>query len=294
MAKKQRSDALEIKKEVGINFKYSEMDINRRTIDSFELMENRRILRYNHMKGIKRVILEGKNFDAPIIVNNTGKTKRVIDGQHRITAIKEILQMNPKFSIKVLVVIYNKLSKEKEQEIFGRYNKGMKQSSDDFIQMYADDIPVYKMLQDKGVEMSIYKQRDKIHFKALLEAYLSFERKAMSGMKKEDLIKKSMALGKEDADKLEEFIRGYQDNIIPIGNSDLQKTTPFEAILIAYFKTDIPKKEYWKKIIPILNTDKFLLFTRMGGHSATTVAVETIMDIMTRTGEDNEREDQIF
>lgn len=167
---KNWKDLAETEREVDITFKAQEFEINKSTIGQFKFMENRRLLRPNHAKQIKRVILSGKNFDAPLIVNDSNG-KRIIDGQHRITAIKEILETFPKFKIKVLLVVYKGLTKTQEKEIFERYNKGVRQSSDDFVQMFAQDLPILEMLKDAAVKVTIYRQPEKMHFKPLMDGY---------------------------------------------------------------------------------------------------------------------------
>lgn len=280
-------------REIGINYKYKEFEINIKTINSFKLLENRRLLRQNHYKKIKRAILEGINFDSPLIVNENKNQKRIIDGQHRYTAIKEILDMFPKFKIKVLLIIYKNLPQDKEEEIFTRYNKGMRQSSDDYVQMYVDKIPILKHLKDSDMEVSIYKTRGKIHFKPLIEAYLYLIKKGRMVITREEFLKACMKLNKDDAKKIKEFIKGYSENIIPSGNSDFQKTTPLQSIFFSWYNKKLSEREFWERLKKdVLQNDKFLMFTRIGGHQATALATETIDDLLDKS-KDYDLEDGI-
>lgn len=273
-------------KEVGLDYTTEKFLITAKNIGQFKLIENRRYLRESHAKQIKRALLEGVNFDAPIIINQVKDQKRIIDGQHRITAIKEILETFPKFKVWVTLFIYSNLTKQQEQNLFSKINRGMRQSSDDYVMMYFDEIPI---LEEIKADVTIYKKPDKMHFKPLLEGYLFAQKKGRLGISREEFIDKVSHLDKEDSKKIKEFIKGFKEHVLTVNNSDYLKTTPLCAILFTYFNTTLQKKDYWERIkINVLENEKFLLFTRMGGHTATQVAIDTIKDLLDRPLKQNE------
>lgn len=75
-----------------INYKFIKFEINSETIKEFELMSRARAIRKRQVKVLKRMIAGGNHFDSPIIINDTSDKKRIIDGQHRLTAIREIIK----------------------------------------------------------------------------------------------------------------------------------------------------------------------------------------------------------
>jgi len=58
------------------------------TLDKFELMVNRRQIGTSHVRKIHGAILEGKNPMGVLIVNEINNKWRLIDGNHRIEAVK--------------------------------------------------------------------------------------------------------------------------------------------------------------------------------------------------------------
>jgi len=86
---------------------------------------------------------------------------------------------------------------------------------------------------------------------------------------------------KEDYEVIKDFLVNFRDNVLVLQNSDYEKTTPLQSIFATYHNTTLAKKEYWKRLKErVLNNDKFLLFTRVGGHSATQMCMETIQELL--------------
>jgi len=103
-----------------LKYKFISYEINNITINEFQTMERARILRIEKIRELKSMIINANHFDSPIIINDIQTKKRIIDGQHRLTAIKEILKENPDFVINVLLVVYQNLGRDEEKEIFTR------------------------------------------------------------------------------------------------------------------------------------------------------------------------------
>jgi len=273
---KPQKSIKEVEKNVGVEFTSQVIKINKKNISSFELMEERRILRLAHARNIKRTILSGTNFDAPIIVNNNGKKKRVIDGQHRIYAIKEILEINSKFSIDILVVTYKNLTRAKEKEIFSRYNKGAKQSGDDFIQMYYHDIPLAKYLKDSAIPISVYSEKGKVKFSNLLVGYFwgIYGRHSYSP---QELIDAAMRLNKDDSKKMLQFLEEFKLHLQE--NNFHARSTAIHGIFVAWLRTHLDKKEFWKRLKErILPSEKFTILINIAGKPSAQMLINLIME----------------
>ncbi|GAI22161.1 unnamed protein product [marine sediment metagenome] len=120
---------------VKFNYQIEPFEINVDNIGDFVLLEHARKCRTSKVSQLKKLLLGGEHFDAPIVINQNSK-KRVIDGQHRILAIKKAIEINPDITVEVLLAKYKDLDEAEERDVFNRWNIGTKQSTDDFIKMH--------------------------------------------------------------------------------------------------------------------------------------------------------------
>lgn len=97
--------------------------INKKTIHHFIRPEWHREFRISHIASIKNSILQGTHFSEPITVNVLKSDYRVLNGNHRIEALKQILEVYPNFSMDIRITKYENLSLEKELEIYTIVNK---------------------------------------------------------------------------------------------------------------------------------------------------------------------------
>ena len=98
-----------------------------RSINKFLKSTTARPIREGHVGDIKAYIKLHGSISTPIFVNNInngtgGKSYRVIDGHHRLEAIKQLINEDPNFSMKGIPVIYNDLSESQELEKFDEIN----------------------------------------------------------------------------------------------------------------------------------------------------------------------------
>jgi hypothetical protein len=153
-------------------------DIDKSSIKNFYLYEDeRRQLRTGKVASIRSQFGNGdklsKHFDSPLVVNKKDNEKffRVIDGNHRIEAIKQKLEKDNTFSIEVRLFIYKNLTRDEEREIYSKWQKGIPQSATDYLACYVKTIPLMdKMLETLPV--SLYKTPKKISIKVLMGCHI--------------------------------------------------------------------------------------------------------------------------
>lgn len=223
-------------------YKFLKFDINSETIKEFELMARARMVRKSKVHELKRMIASGDHFDSPIIINDTSTKKRIIDGQHRLSAIRELIEEHKEFSISVLLIAYKDLSHSEEKEIFTKWNSGSRQTSDDFLQIYTDDIPIFGWLNEKGI-ISIYHEKGKIKFKNLVQPYIQAKANNIhESVALSTFIDEAKKLKKEDLEKIIEFYKEFKENISE--DSQFNKWSGFAGLSFVYYTNQ--KRDFWK------------------------------------------------
>lgn len=225
-----------------IKYKFVLFEVNKKTIEEFQNMEKARIIRNEKVRELKSMIINGNHFDSPIIINDKGK-KRIIDGQHRICAIRQIITENPEFIIQVALVVYQNLDRNQEKEMFTRWNSGTRQTGEDILQIYTDEIPIYGMLYETG-KICIYHEPGKIKFRNIIQPYImAQEGNSRMYLNPYGVIEKSKRLKKDDAEKIEKYLKELIEHTK--GNRTFTKATGQYALTYVYFTNN--QNGFWKK-----------------------------------------------
>ena len=153
-----------------MNFPYEIKDIILDK-DSMELIElvNQRQIRQTQVNSILRSLKKGEHFDSMFVVNvNNGKKKvRVIDGGHRTTALDKYFA-----KVRVSMAVYKDLTAHEEKIVYTKWNLGVKQTIEDFINSYRSEIPLYDYMLEM-LPVSIYGSKNKMRLRYIVDAYLS-------------------------------------------------------------------------------------------------------------------------
>lgn len=118
-----------------------------RAKDDFQTLTNRRDIRPAQVNKIRRALQKGINFDAPLICNLRNGTYRLIDGNHRIEALRLFFEQYPGRKVEVTICYYEQLSNTEEKETYTKWSLGMRQSVNDYIKQHWDDIPITRHLK---------------------------------------------------------------------------------------------------------------------------------------------------
>lgn len=122
-----------------------------KTASEFALFIDNRAIRPLHVKEIKKAILEGKKM--PNIIVDL-QSKKVIDGQHRLEAVRQILEEGGKASIRV--VFENCETEVSAMEFAHDINANQKGWTDkDYVNYWKDKKDVYNRLVEFAKEHSL-------------------------------------------------------------------------------------------------------------------------------------------
>jgi len=140
----------EFDERINVGYTIESITLNKETIKKLRIMTDRRKITSAHVNHLLGILKEGTHFDSPFVVNllTEKNVRKVIDGNHRFEAVKEWIAENEDNSINVVFCTYKDLSVHQEREVYTKWNSGRKQSSDDFIQLYAKTIPMLQAIKD--------------------------------------------------------------------------------------------------------------------------------------------------
>lgn len=167
-----------------INAHYKRVLVDTKNIDLFEIMTNRRDIRNSVVKKLNGLLLTNNHFETPIMANMKGNKMRLLDGNHRIEAIRRYLKMYPNRKVEVVVFYYDGLSPEEERQMYTKWNLGTKQTTNDFVKQYWDTIRLTKLIAaDPKFPCKVAHTwgARAIEFKLLVGSYLTIDVKTFSG-----------------------------------------------------------------------------------------------------------------
>lgn len=160
-------------------------EIDKKTIKNFHLLvEERRQLRIGKVKSILASLEKGIHFESDIVVNKINGDYRVIDGNHRIEAISELLKREPETRVKVYLAKYENLSlyqekkiriekiRDEERRIYSVWNKGTPENATDYLQQYFKIIPCGEEMLRK-LPATIYSTDKTMSLKLLVGSHVT-------------------------------------------------------------------------------------------------------------------------
>jgi hypothetical protein len=198
------------------------------------IISNPRRLRSAQVTSIYQNLKKGKHFESNFVVNELAKTRiRIIDGQHRIAALKRYFKEFPDERVRVWFATYKSLTPTQEREMFTRWNVGTRQTTDDFINSYKEEIPIYEELTAK-LPCSIYPCPKKMKMKDLINAHRATKELPYKGgesITTYDFIRYMQKMTHVDVNQMVENYNILQEIFNPNGNKDFHKMSAFKNVV---------------------------------------------------------------
>jgi hypothetical protein len=293
----------------GYTYTMKKIWVNENTIDQIRLLKqpfgHARKIRRGQVNKLKQLLQDGKHFESPLVfekingyVGDSGF--RCIDGGHRWTSIKEWLTEVPKGSkVSFFASIYqfngmnDEEKKHARREIYRKWNVGTKQSTDDFIQSYQDEIPMFERIAEKKkkIPCTVYgtpgNNGDTLKFKDFVGGYLASVKKGdfqggYSGSAQKFVDDcKNRPLSETDVKNIEYFwntlclaydittpyvLKGQATTV----QQYIVRTTPFYAImrLILQNKDRLSDEEIIQRLQRDTIKETIQTFSKLGGREA--------------------------
>lgn len=203
-------------------YKIQQFTITSENIDKFEIMENRRQIGDGQVKMISGVLTKGENPLGELIVNEINGKWRLIDGNHRLEALKRFYSKkgNKDISIECTIRLYKDLSNDEEREIYSNEAKRRNESHEDRLNLYKDTIIFWKLTQDElnkfPCKVTIYPSVNGLRFRTILDSLATIKSEMKNGycpryLGKEDLIEFARELSFEDFLLIKNFVKIFQN-----------------------------------------------------------------------------------
>lgn len=198
------------------NPKVIEMEITKKELPYFVENPNKRNIRARAVEGLASDIRKGIGLKQPIHVNQLKEnTYRIIDGNHRFAAIKDVIEKESMDKVKAQFKIYKGLTNEEESELFDILAKTVNQSLNDFLKLHYNEIALCKMIDQNGfpIPVSTYATKyESILLAHLLRAYYNANETMLEIPSKVRLLDWAKKLKREDYENLKEFFVEYKHN----------------------------------------------------------------------------------
>lgn len=264
------------------NFRIEEFLINPESIKNFEIMENRRQIGEGQVRKIHGTITSKKNPLGVLIVNEINGKWRLIDGNHRLEAVKRFYtkESNKNVKIQCVLRIYKNLSKEEERQVYSDEAKRRNESHEDRLNMYKEIISFWKLTQDNLNKfpclISIYPSTKGLRFRTILDSLATVKTEQRNGyvpryLGKEDLIEFAKDLNYEDFTKTKDFIILFQEIFGDVGKENIYcRRQGFLPIFDIYIKNieNIDRNKLKKRMEEIVGKSDILMYLNMQGREA--------------------------
>ena len=207
-----------IKKE----YEIKSFKIDSKSIEEFHVMETRRQISNGHVRQIHGAILSGKNPIGILIVNLKNNKMRIIDGNHRIEALKRFYAYrtkHEKISVEVTLKVYKNLTNEEERNIYSLEAKRKNESYEDRLNMYKDVIILWDLVTDTArdfpCKVSMYPTKVGLRFRTILNALFTHKNSSGEGyttkyLTKDEIVGFAQSLMYDDFLAIREFVYFFQ------------------------------------------------------------------------------------
>lgn len=176
--------------------------------DRYEFQENRRLIRQRHVDRIYNALMDGGHFDFPVSVLEKDGKLLVVDGNHRLEAVKKYLAEKPDKMIELYEMVY-KLDETEAKNLFLKLNKTASVSFNDKLQQLKGKNKCVDKLLEKYKNSSIYISSSKpLQLGLMLTSVMRVKYGSLSN---DDLIELLDAYPDEIFDETDAFIDFYQE-----------------------------------------------------------------------------------
>lgn len=235
------------------DYKVSSIFINNKNINDFIEPKWHRQYRITQINKLKNTILKGFTFGEVITLNKVEEKFRVINGNHRIFALRDLILAGNEINVKTTIHTYEDLTEDEEKEIYGKINAGVKETRSDKLKAYLSKIRIYQDISDNfPCRVCIYNisrsSINSINLSTLLESYILRKEANFNWLDLDNFIEECKKLGKEDYSILDEMIKVFIEIFgEPNYYNPFSKST-FFSVYLKFYYSEIEKNKINKVI----------------------------------------------
>jgi hypothetical protein len=223
------------KRNIDLAYTYKKVWVGPNNLDRiFVEPDNKRLIRPSQVNNLVRA-LESKSGFPSLAVNKVRDKYRVINGNHRIEALRKYFEDNPSNLVQVGLEIYEGLSEQQEKDMYNIYAKAVKQTCDDLVRQNEEQIPIYAMIRRRfPLPITTYKTASAMKFSTLIFAYLAAKKSRFPGglrIAASDFLVKAQALTMEDYREMTDFMQIWLEAFVSVKNNQYATVTPLGVIM---------------------------------------------------------------
>ena len=234
--------------ELSLPYVMKKILVDKNSIKNFVINEEeRRKIRGGKVKEILCQLNQAVHFNSPIVVNEKATDAfHLIDGNHRIEAIKLKIGIDKEFKISLWVAVYRNLNEEERRNIYKLWNIGITQSATDFLKAYWKTIPCGNEML-KRLPITIYGDKKRLSAKLLVGSYINSKKQRNFeggyGSGKEKTVSDFCDVTSEDISELKEF-SDFMEKIFGRYSTEsiFYKSTPVAALMRIWYDNKSNKK----------------------------------------------------
>lgn len=118
-------------------------------IKNFVRPEWHRDFRESHISTIMNAMARGEHPSENITINSIGKMHRIINGNHRMEAIRRIIALHPEFCIEMTFTVYYDLTKDEEIAIYEKVNNTKTENGLDKLKAQMIGTDIMELINDR-------------------------------------------------------------------------------------------------------------------------------------------------
>lgn len=220
------------------------MSVDKDNLECFKIVNYRREIRKSALTRLTNSLVSDGSFKNPIHVNKVGEYYRVVDGNHRIEAVRRYLELNGNNEVKLRVAIHEGLSPQQEKTLYDELAKTVSQTLSDYLKIHFDEVPFFQWV-DNGmstesfpVPVSIYSSRLAISYANLLSLWEARNKNLYGGkLGKEESLDYAKSLTKNDYEGMKAFLKAYTKLFgVPASQNPYYSTHVMWILMSIYFR----------------------------------------------------------
>ena len=277
------------------NYEMKKFVITSDNIDKFRILEGRRQISENHVKRIHGALLNGNNPVGTLIVNQRNNEIRLIDGNHRIEALKRYFtykKLYAKIKVECMLKIYHGLSDEEERQVYADEAIRKNETAEDRLNMFKDTLVFWKLINDRlnlfPCRVNIYPAKEGIRFRVILDALLTVKTTSDIGyypkyLAKDDLIDFCNDLTHNDYLLIKEFISFFISVFGDINSDNVfAKRHYFMPLFDIYTRNREQKNlnNFKQRFHRVFGKPELMMYVNLGGREAQTRIRSLMLEFM--------------
>lgn len=263
---------------------YIHVRVNGTNLDQFVITDYRRKIREAATFLLAQALEKDRTFQNPLHVNKVDGKYRVIDGNHRLEAVKIYLRRWPDGEVDIPLAVHEGMDGVGEKKLFDELAKTVGQTTSDYVRIHFEEVPLFKKIDHNfPVPVSIYSTKAGLTFASLVRFWYSKESATPRKLTKEDTILYAQTIEK-DYTEMKDFFNWYKNFFGTPAN-----TNPYWRYYVTwimgsiYFRNRvlISEGEIWERLHKKLFGNVIILDTaKSNSHDYATDARRLVLDIL--------------